>query len=299
VIVAGDHFGTTSSSNACVWQFDGATAIRVGVPNPDHLSTAVLANGETLREALARVPMFSNKRFVLHRMTLPPGAYHPRIARPVDQHPKDFPGGHWEAGLSHALIATLNQMRSLVGMLDEVFQSVHPAAENMDCYGAATRNLIILACTECEAQWRAVLLANGYPQLRPTTSDFVKLMPAMRLDKYCVTLRHAPWLAPVAPFKGWATAAPTQSLPWYNDYNAVKHDRETAFDRATLANAISAVAAVWIMVAAQFGGRGMREFDDLSRYFQLVQVPTWRYSDVYTYGYAGFTDNGGPKPYAF
>jgi len=299
VIEAGDYFGTTSSKYACVWRFDGSTAVRVGVPNPDYRSMSTLGSGETLRDALSRVPMFQSDPFILHRMALPPGAYYPRIARPIDQHPDDVSRGHWEPSSADALVGTLNQVRSLVGMLDTVFQAVHPSTANMSCFGSTIRNLIILACTECEAQWRAVLLAHGYAVSRPKTGDFVKLMPAMRLDEYHVKLRHFPWLPAIAPYAGWDASAPTQTLAWYDDYNAVKHDREAAFDRATLANAISSVAAVWVMVAAQFGDRGIREFDDLSRYFHFEHLPRWRYSEVYIYGYDGFNSEAGPTRYPF
>jgi len=298
-IKPGDYFGTTSSKGGQVWYFDGSKAVRAGVPNPDYRSMATVEPGETLRDALARVPMFASETFILHRMVLPPGAYYPRIARPVDQHPDDVPSGRWEPGSADVLVGTLNQVRSLVGMLDAIFQAVHPSAANMSCFGSATRNLIILACTECEAQWRGVLLAHSYSAARLKTDDYVKLMPAMRLGEYQVKLQHFPWLPAIAPYSGWEASAPTQTLPWYDDYNAVKHDREASFERATLENAISSVAAVWVMIAAQFGVHGVREFDDLSRYFHLASVPRWRYSDAYTYGYDGFNSEAGARKYPF
>jgi hypothetical protein len=39
------------------------------------------------------------------------------------------------------------------------------------------------------------------------------------------------------------------------------------------------------MIAAQFGISALREFSDLSSYFELSKVPLWRYSDVYTLNY--------------
>ena len=38
----------------------------------------------------------------------------------------------------------------------------------------------------------------------------------------------------LAPFALWEEARPTGSLAWYDAYNAVKHDRERNFSRATL-----------------------------------------------------------------
>jgi len=302
---AGDYFGTTSSKGGQVWHFDGSTAVRIGIPKPDDKSMVTLTPGETLRDALARVPMFVGEQFTIHKMTLPPGAYYPRIARPPDQHALEAPG--YIEGLranSQETVSSLSQVRSLVAMLDSIFQTVHPTKANLTCFGSGIRNLIILACTECETQWRAVLKANHYSSAsksgRLTTDDYVKLLPAMRLDEYAVKFTHYPWLEALAPFQGWDKSRPTQSLAWYDDYNAVKHDRELAFDQASLANAIKSIAATWIMIAAQFVFIGMREFGDLWSYFRLERVPRWRYSDVYTTGaYEGHKALAGPRDFPF
>jgi hypothetical protein len=293
----GDFFGTTGDVDAQVWHFDGSRAVRVGVTNPDERSSTTLGHNESLRQALCRVPMFDQKQFVLHKMQLPPGAYYPRMSRPSDQHPLQSPGllpEFWKA--PDLLVITLNQLRSLVGMLDTIFQAIHPVQANMDCYGNSIRNLLILACTECEAQWRGILAANGQALKHPSTQDYVKLAPAMRLSEYAVKLRHYPWLDAVSPFTAWEAARPTQSIIWYDNYNAVKHDRETEFARATVDAAIHAITAIWIMVAAQFGSHGMREFDDLNRYFHFEKVPLWRYSEVYT---DGFGAGAGPQNFPF
>lgn len=297
---SGDFFGTTSEHGAQVWHFDGVNAVMVGVANPDHRSMAVLIDGEGLREAVQRVPMFAQTPFILHRMELPPGAYYPRMSRPSDQHPLESLGTlpeYWD--LADIVASTLNQVRSLVGMLDTIFQSIHPSQENMGCYGNLIRNLLILACTECEAQWRGVLAANGIKPKCPRTTDYVKLAPAMKLSEYSVKLHRCPWLEPFSPFNKWDSTNSTQTIPWYNNYNLSKHDREGAFNKATLGHAIEAVAALWIMVAAQFGNDGIREFDDLYRYFHFNQIPKWEYPQVYTYAYDGYSGWSGPRNHSF
>lgn len=304
-VKSGDYFGTTSAKGGQVWHFNGSVAARVGVPNPDHGSMVTLNIAESLRVALERVPMFVDEPFIIHRMSLSPGSYYPRIARPNDQHPLEAPG--YVEGMrtdAHGMISSLSQVRSLVAMLDQIFQTVHPTEPNLACFGSGIRNLILLACTECETQWRAVLSANSYkadvlaPRL--STADYVKLLPAMRLDEYRVTFSHYPWLDGISPFLGWDASQPTKSLAWYDGYNAVKHDREGAFHQASLQNAITSVAAVWVMIAAQFGIRGIREFGDLCRYFHLDHVPRWRYSDVYTIGdYDGHRSLAGPRNFDF
>ncbi|HEX8388328.1 MAG TPA: hypothetical protein VF636_04865 [Sphingomonas sp.] len=283
-----------------MWRFDGTTATRLGIANPDHRSKVTLKEGQTLRQGLETISMFFERDFVLHRMQLPPGAYYPQIARPADQAPEE-PIGSFPVAPKAAddLIASLNQVRALVAMLELIFQSVHPVESNMKCFGASIRNSLILACTECEAQWKSVLRANGYELSNPGTKDYVKLRIPLRLDEYSVSLRHYPWLQPMFPFTGWTATASTQSLSWYGDYNATKHDRATEFHRSTLSAAITAVSAVWVMIAAAYGIQGVREFQDLNRYFAVNTAPRWRYSEVYTFPYRGSNSQAGAVNYPF
>ena len=86
----------------------------------------------------------------------------------------------------------------------------------LDTYGHEIRNLLILACTEIEAHWRGILNANRVKKDRYTTVDYVSLLDAMRLDKFSVNFPRYPWLRSRRPFEGWTSAAPTQSLRWYD-----------------------------------------------------------------------------------
>jgi hypothetical protein len=299
-VKAGDFFGTTSEVGSHVWLRSGLTATRVGIINPDHYSSAVMKKNETLRSALRKVPMFKDRKFLIHKMNLSPGSYYPRIARPNNSYPDQAPGDLPDFyNKSDILIGSLNELRSMVAALNEIFQTVHPVKGNMNCFGSSIRNLLILACTECEAQWRGVLQANGYQKNKYTTNDYVKLIEPMRLSEYSVKIKHFPWLSSLCPFKKWSTNSPTKTLSWYDSYNAVKHDREGSFHRSNLISAVQAVAAAWIMLAAQFGHSGIREYMDLFRYFEFDQIPRWRYSDIYTHSYDGCSQNAGPVNYPF
>lgn len=48
------------------------------------------------------------------------------------------------------------------------------------------------------------------------------------------------------PWAGWRTKKGT--LPWWGDYNKVKHERHRQFQRANLRNALNAVAALFLLV---------------------------------------------------
>jgi hypothetical protein len=82
---------------------------------------------------------------------------------------------------------------------------------------------------------------------------------------------------------GWTSSSPTQSLPWYQAYNNVKHDREAHFKEATLVNALRSVAACAVMLAAQFGIEALNRHR-LRNLFEFRERPQWEPAEWY---YAG------------
>lgn len=91
------------------------------------------------------------------------------------------------------------------------------------------------------------------PSFKPVTKDYIKLAPILRLKDWRVMLRDYFGYRLIAPFEHWDTAKPSQSLEWYSAYNAVKHDREGKFEQAQIQFVIEAMAAVHVMLAAQWG----------------------------------------------
>lgn len=217
-----------------------------------------------------------------HKLTLEPGQYYPRMARPSSAHPNETPGSYPALAPEWNEVAmTRTQLDVLARLLEDIFRTIHPAPENMGAYGHETRNLLILAATEVEAQWRGILAANGITAT--TTHDYVKLLGAMKLDLYEISLSKLPWLEPIAPFSGWDVERPSQSLLWYDAYNATKHDRAASFSRATLGHAISAVCASVALVTAQYGlPGGLAIGSTIASGFRLTSGPAWSPSEVYT-----------------
>jgi hypothetical protein len=181
-----------------------------------------------------------------------------------------------------SFIGSLQQVEMLFDSLSSLFRVAHPEGDNLKSYGSAIRDLIILACTEVEAQWKGVLKANNLlvKDGRYSTKDYVRLLSAMKLDGYKVELIRYPGLPRLVPFAGWNSTQPTQSLFWYDVYNKVKHDRETNFNDATLGNAIHAVAACVVMLAAQFGYETLEDYR-LKSIFRFVDIPKWAPKDLY------------------
>lgn len=174
-------------------------------------------------------------------------------------------------------------LRIQVERMEQIFQTVEPTGANIFCYGHRVRELLLLACMEVESSWKAVLRANEYKSSgRLTTTDYVKLLPAMLLDCYTISLRSYPDFPAFSPFDGWDAAHPTQSLGWYAAYNRTKHDREENLNAAGLQQAIHAVGAVVVMLQAQFGPQGVdsgpvrsmfRVSSDYSRHPHSCYIP--------------------------
>lgn len=204
-----------------------------------------------------------------------PGVYFRRIYRPTIAW--DFIG---YPPIDEAFSATgLEQLEALTDELFRIFRTVQPQPQNLETFGHTIRNLLIIACTEVEAQLRGVLVANNMkPQNKKvfTTTDYVKVLPHLRLAEYEVAIPSRPHLPACVPFEGWSASNPTQSLEWYSAYNEVKHDRETKFRLASLQNAISAVAACHIIHAAQYGGhRESRWTVNKFTHIRFTCEPVW------------------------
>jgi len=133
-----------------------------------------------------------------------------------------------------------------------IFEYVEPTDDNLECYSHQLYTLLLRACTEFEANAKAILVANGYSRKKATlrVEDYYKINVATRLDKYMISIPI--WQGNynrIQPFQKWSVG-PT--LSWYQAYNKVKHSRSYNFDCASLKNVINAVGAVFAILFAQF-----------------------------------------------
>ncbi|MCW5676190.1 MAG: hypothetical protein KIT15_16560 [Xanthobacteraceae bacterium] len=261
----GNHIGP--------WDVGKTIARRLGNFNPPIIFKA--ANGKTPFDIICE--KWPKTHFV--PLKIPPGSYYPRIARPLDNDLTNAPanpGNHLNLRL---IENSRDQIESLRDTLVRLCRVIHPEGGNLKSYGSDIRNIIIMAATEVEAQWKGVLLANR--QRAENTKDYFKLLSALKLDEYEVSVSYFPWLKSFKPFSGWAINHPTKSLPWYDAYNAIKHNRENEFKNATLANAFSALTACAVMMYAQFGTHGYQRRDSIDTFFKLKSFPKWHFSEAY------------------
>jgi len=287
------HFFSQPHENGpytSIWEVTDGRAVRLGIANPETVknSSCMVKPGqsgvEAIRELLNNMGFGECSHWPLE---LEPGQYYPRIARPGDQHFQQFPGNYPGAiNDAHAIAMSLGQLNVLTRQLAEICQTVHPANNTLETYGHSIRNLLILACTEVEAHWRGILIANDIKQKRYTTATYVQILAAMRLDEYSLGYPYYPWLNTRGPFHGWNSITPTESLSWYDAYNAVKHDREGSFYRATLGHAFDAVGACVILMLAQYGHTVDNwQESETARFFRIDKRPSWVPSEVYTFDY--------------
>ncbi len=250
---------------------------------PSSLGTFKAEAGEdiltTLRNAVPELK--------LHKLDLGYGEYFPRMARPSSFLSEPSPGKNPDRSDSarNIRITSTGQLHALIQELQAICRVVHPIEANFQVYGHEIRNLLIIAATEVEAQWKGVLQANGAQA--ETRIDYVKLSPAMKLPDYEVAIPWFPWLESIKPFVGWVPTAKgeKQCLPWYDAYNAVKHDRENAFHQGTLEDAFQALAACFVMLCAQYGWDFARSPEAAGdSFFQLIKAPAWAPEQIYLSG---------------
>ncbi|WP_346397544.1 hypothetical protein [Pseudomonas syringae] len=218
----------------------------------------------------------------------PMGCFNPRVWRGIPASP-GF-GGYEGVAPSPLIYSSRKQATvaatSLFSGLVELFRYVEPSSTNDQCFGHRARELLILACTEVESHWKGVLLQNmknpPTPSFKPVTKDYIKLAPILRLKDWRVMLKDYFGYRLIAPFEHWDTARPSQSLEWYSAYNAVKHDREGKFEQAQIQFVIEAMAAVHVMLAAQWGPEiHSNSFTGGFSPFQIISMPTYAANEQY------------------
>lgn len=260
---------------------------------------------------------------VIEELTCSWNEYHPRIHRPylnINQYhpsrpipigdtlecPLDVPkanGTPWMKSEPYPIDRewypkSLTHLRVMADELRQIYQHIEPTNANMECFGHKSRNLLIIACTEAEAQWVGILKANSYTMPdRPNTNDYVKLVAPLHLKDYRVTLPAYPDVPTISPFGNWEISKPTESLSWYNSYNKTKHDRAAHFKSATLLQATSAVAACAVLLVAQFGRR-LDWAEEIGAFFAFESFPSWPDKEHYLRQLDRVVTHK-PKPYRF
>jgi len=217
----------------------------------------IISVGLTVIEAKTRTyTKWLNERFgatEIEEMNVPIGHTIDGIWRPSLYYWNDI-----QAGLNISANEQRSQeqaLRILVEKLDEILLFIEPSQEGLQTYSHKIRDLLILACTEVENQWRSLLNKANHQPINGnafTTKDYVKLSPISHFHEYEIGLRSYDSFSASKPFENWDINNPTKSLAWYNAYNETKHNRDQHFSSATFQSAIDAVAANIILYCTRF-----------------------------------------------
>lgn len=194
----------------------------------------------------------------------------------------------WRPGLCGNVFEALNvnegekarakrELKILIERLHEILMYIEPAESCLKVYGHKIRELLILACTECESLWADYIRLAGNTNQRLTTADYVKLKEKLFLSEYIVNFINHPIKLEFQPFSGWNKDRPTESLPWYDGYNKTKHNKTGYFSEATLESCINAIAANIIMFCVRYSPYALIEETDIcsnlvNEYFSVELV---------------------------
>ena len=136
---------------AAIWTFDNEYAIRVDAPQ----------RAKILSGTPPEVVVEDLLGFQFARLKLAPGEYYPRIARASNKRLRKSPGFNPEtASFRQSIEVSNGQLVALKNQLESICRVVHPNDRTLEVYGHEIRNLLILASTEVETHWKAVLVAN-------------------------------------------------------------------------------------------------------------------------------------------
>ena len=269
-----------------VWQLKGNKAARVGIPDAwsQPRTHFVVRNDETLEQAFKRqFPECWHPEAILVEMKLPSGGFYPRISRPSAAEKLEVPGYlPLHSQHQNAVADACIQMGVMTERMKSSLRVVHPSVDNFNSYGLEFREILISAATEFESQCKAIQKANNYrfPK-RPSIKDYCKLNKAMKLSEYAVQFNSYPKIGKITPFSDWRVDT-NNPLGWYQSYNLTKHDRENELQEATLKNAITALAACYVILFAQYGFSIQNQFNyESNLQIELSETPVWTIDEAY------------------
>ncbi|MEH0667911.1 hypothetical protein H4F04_18740 [Vibrio scophthalmi] len=211
-----------------------------------------------------------------HESCYRPGTFFPRINR-------DSSNLYLHQISSTSFVDEVRAFYNVIDTMEDIFKVVEPTRENLKTYGHRIREVLTIACTEVEYLFLQALKSNGYKdKSQYKTTDFVSLLNVYKLSEYEVELKMHPKLGRIKPFELWDENKPTQSLFWYSAYNASKHDRGGSFDQASIEAMVNAIAAIHILLEAQYGSKIFDKplYSQYESCFHTRKSPTWNVKDM-------------------
>ncbi len=145
--------------------------------------------------------------------------------------------------------------------LRSTFEYLEPSDECRQAYSYRIHALLMRTCIEVEANFKAIFEENTFtppPRRSLNMTDYRKVDTTHHLSSYEVMLPIWNGTPPILkPFEPWRAGRGLPNpggtrLPWYQAYNASKHDRHDKFKKANFENLVMAVAGLLVLISSQF-----------------------------------------------
>jgi len=123
----------------------------------------------------------------------------------------------------------------LLSDFQKLTEFVEPSIANAGTYSFRIYELILRTCTEFESICKELLIEGNYGKQpeHMNINDYKTLESSLILESIKVSLTGwNPENDFIQPFNGWSREQPP--LRWYNQYNVVKHNRNSHFTNASL-----------------------------------------------------------------
>lgn len=166
-----------------------------------------------------------------------------------------------------------------------IFEYIEPVSANYSAYSHRTYELFLRMATEFENCVEKYLRVHE-PNLRskPNMTDYIRILnyhPQLKTNKICLKI-HIKNLPTggldlgvfINPLDEWDQVVfnsqgqqNVRGLDWYQDYNRVKHDRESDFNLANLGNLIK---AYYSLVLLHYGIKGRGWFTPYASHGQYA-----------------------------
>ena len=221
--------------------------------------------------------------------------YH-RIWRPLKNGQKAeylddelYASTHYQASNSYNLIEN---------DLKKIFEFIEPVDENLNIFSHRIYELFLRSCTEYESHCKDILLDNGLKGSFNNEKYFLINIMCKLSEYSAMLLLDGNIYLNINPFKDWANVD-YEPLKWYQDYNSVKHNRNSEFSKANLSNLINSVCAVQILLIAQFHKNALYFNNKNQPIFEVVdenlisfdssiffiKLPVWNENEKYDFNW--------------
>lgn len=152
---------------------------------------------------------------------------------------------------------------------DNVLTYIEPCDNNLTTYSHRLYEIFLRASTEFESICKDLLKGSNY-SARPIDKwgikDYFTLSSPRELTKYIIRIdAWDPIPKRIMPFKEWDNKKYTP-LPWYQDYNEVKHNRNNSFKLASLENSVFAMGSIFVILYSAMGEDIFSQYQETAGY---------------------------------